>query len=66
MTGPPLQNPNDHNTAPEGAMQFDLVLELLLSGDYEIIVRAMDAFSRYLFAYLTPNQDAKASVKVII
>ena len=25
FTRPPLQNPNDHITAPEDAMQFDLV-----------------------------------------
>ena len=46
----PLQKPNDHNTAPEDAMQSDFVPEIPPSGDNEIIVTAMDVFSRYLFA----------------
>ena len=57
LTRPPLQNPNEHITAPEDAMQFDLVPELPPSGGYENIVTAMDVFSRYLFAYPTSNQD---------
>ena len=52
-TRPPLQNPNEHNTAPEDAMQIDLVPELPPIGGYENIVTAMDVFSRYLFAYPT-------------
>ena len=39
---PPLQNSNEHITAPEDAMQIDLVPELLPSGGYENIVTAMD------------------------
>ena len=46
----PQQNPNDHITAPEDAMQLDLVPELPPSGGYENIVTAMDVFSRLLFA----------------
>ena len=42
----PLQNPNEHITAPEDAMQIDLVPELPPSGGYEIIVPAMDVVSR--------------------
>ena len=57
LTRPPLQNPNEHITAPEEAMQIDLVPELPPSGGYENIVTAMDVFSRYLFAYPTSNQD---------
>ena len=53
LTRPPLQNPNEHITAPEDAMQFDLLPELPPSGGYENIVTAMDVFSRYLFAYPT-------------
>ena len=34
FTRPPLQNPNEHITAPEVAMQIDLVPELLPSGGY--------------------------------
>ena len=54
----PLQNPNEHITAPEDAMQIDLVLGLPPSGGY--------VFSRYLFAYPTSNQDATTIAKVII
>ena len=59
----PLQNPNDHITAPEYAIQFDLVPELPPSGGYENIVTAMDVFCRYLFAYPTSNQVAKTSAE---
>ena len=55
LTRPPLQNPNEHNTAPEDAIQVDLVLELPPSGGYENILTAMDVFSRFLFAYPTSN-----------
>ena len=66
LTRPPLQNPNEHITAPEDAMQIDLVPELPPSGGYENIVTAMDVFSRSLFAYLTSNQDAETIARVII
>ena len=62
----PLQNPNEHITAPEDAMQIDLVPELPPSGGYTNVVTAMDVFSRYLFAYPTANQDAKTIAKVLI
>ena len=63
---PPLQNPNEHITAPEDAMQIGLVPVLPPSGGYENIVTAMDVFSRYLFAYPTANQDATTIAKVLI
>ena len=66
LTRPPLQNPNEHITAPEDAIQIDLVPELPPSGGYENIVTAMDVFSRYLFAYPTANQDGKTIAKVLI
>ena len=66
LTRPPLQNPNEYITAPEDAIQIDLVPELPPSGGYENIVTAMDVFSRYLFAYPTANQDAKTIAKVLI
>ena len=66
LTRPPLQNPNKHITAPEDAIQIDLVPELPPSGGYENILTAMDVFSRYLFAYPTTNQDAKTVAKVLI
>ena len=62
----PLQNPNKHVTAPDDAMQIDLVLELPPSGGYENLVTAMDVFSHYLSAYPTSNQDAKTIAKVFI
>ena len=63
---PPLENPNEHITAPEDAMQIDLVPGLPPSGGYENIVTAMDVFSRYLFAYPTVNQDATTVAKVLV
>ena len=66
LTRPAIQNPSEHITAPEDAMQIDLLAELAPSGGYENIVTAMDKFSRYLFAYLTSSQDAKTIAKVII
>ena len=65
LTRPPLENPNEHITAPEDAMQIDLVPELQPSGGYEDIVTAMDVFSRYLFAYPTSNQDAKTIATIL-
>ena len=66
LTRPSLQNPNELITAPEDAMQKDLVPELPPSGGYEDIVTAMDVFYRYLFAYPTSNQDAKTIAKALI
>ena len=67
LTRPPLQNPNEHITAPEDAMQIDLVPELPQPDGYESLVTAtaMDVFSRYFFAYPTSNQDAKTIPKVL-
>ena len=62
----PLQNPNQCITAPEDAMQIDLVPGLPQTGGYENIVTAIDVFSRFLFAYPISNQDAKTVAKVII
>ena len=44
FTRPPRQNPNEHITAREGAVQIDLVPELPPSGGYGNIVTAMDVF----------------------
>ena len=66
LTRPPLQNPNEYITAPEDAMQFDLVPGLPPAGGYENIVTAIDVFSCYFFAYPTSNQDGKTVAKVII
>ena len=66
LTRPTFQNPSEHYTVPEDAMQIDLVPELPPSGGYENNVTAMDVFSRYLFAYPTSSQDARTIAKVII
>ena len=41
-----LQNPNEHFTAPEYAMQNDLVSQLTPPGGYEDLLIAMEVFSR--------------------
>ena len=46
LTHLPLQNLIEHISAPEDAMQIDLVPELPPSGGYENIVTTMDVFSR--------------------
>ena len=66
IASPLQQNPNKHITAPEDAMQIDLVAELPPPGGYENIVTAMGVSSRYLFAYPTSNQEAKKTAKVLI
>ena len=66
LTRTPLQNPNEYITAPEDAMQIDLVQGLPPSGGYENIVTAIDVFSRYLFAYPTSDQDARTVAQVLI
>ena len=66
LTRPVLPNPNEHITAPEDALQRDLVPELPPSGGYENIVTAMDVFSRNLFAYPASSQDKKTIARVII
>ena len=48
LTRPPLQNPNEHITAPEDAIQIDLVPELPPSGGYQNIVTAMDVFPLFI------------------
>ena len=59
----PLQNPNEHITAPGDAMRIDLVPVLPPSGGYENIVTAMDVFpaiyllTRHLIR--TPKQSLK-------
>ena len=52
----PLQNPNEHNTTRRHANW--------LSG-FENIVKAMDVFYRYLFAYPTSNQKTKTVSQVL-
>ena len=51
----PLEITNEHITAPEDAMQTDLLPELTPSGGFENTVTAVDMFARYLFLYPTSN-----------
>ena len=62
LTHPPLQNPNEYITAPEDAMQIDLVHGLPPSDGYENIVTAMDGYCDSHGS----NQDATTNAKVII
>ena len=55
---PELLNLPDWDLGPEDAMQIDLLPNLPPSGGYENVLTAIDAFSRYLFAY--PLTDASA------
>ena len=63
LTRPSPHNLNQYITAPEDAMQIDLVPGLPRCGGFENIVTAIDVFSRYLFAYSTSNQDSKTNGK---
>ena len=65
LARPPLQNPNEHITAPEEAIQFDLVPEILPSGGYDYILTAMDVLSRCSFACPISNPDTKTIAKII-
>ena len=47
-------------------MQIDFLPELPPSGGYEIIITAIDVFSRYAFAYPVSNPTAVNTAKVII
>ena len=66
FTHHPLQNLNENITVPGDATQIDLVPGLPQSGGFGSIVKAMDVFSGFLFAYPTSNQDAKTITRVII
>ena len=61
----PLQNPNEYITAPEDAVQINLVPGLTTSGGFEDIVTAVDVLSRYLLTFQTSNEDAKTIARVI-
>ena len=58
-----LQSPIVHVTAPEEALQINLVPELPPSSGFENIAKAMDVISRYLFAYPTSNKTPKQLLK---
>ena len=58
------QNPSEHITAQEAAMQIDLVPELPPSGGYENKMTAMAVFCRFLFAHRTSSQGVKVITEV--
>ena len=61
-----LQNYSEHITGTKDAMQFVLVPKPTSSVDYQNIVTAMAALSRYLFANVVTSQDAKLVARVKI
>ena len=65
LSRPPLQNPNEHITAPEDAMQIDLVPELPLSGGYENIVTAMDVFSCFPAIYSQSRHQVRTRKQLL-
>ena len=62
ITRLPLQNPNEHITAPEDAMPSELVPQLHPSGGYENIVTALGVLSRY---YLPTQNLIKTPKKLL-
>ena len=63
---PELIHIPERDLGPEDLMQIDLLPKLPPSGGYEIINTAIDAFSRYAFAYPVSNPMAVNTAKVII
>ena len=47
-------------------MQIDLIPDLPASGSYEIIITAIDAFSRNAFAYTVSNPTSINTAKVLL
>ena len=56
----------ERDLGPEDFMQIDLLPELPPSGGYEIIITAIDVFSRYAFAYPVSNPTAVNAAKLTI
>ena len=54
------------DVGPEDLMQIDLLPELPPSGGYENIIKAIDVFSRYAFAYPVSKSTAVNTAEVII
>ena len=51
---------------PEDAVQIDLLTNLPTKGGYQTVMTAIDAFSRYLFAYPLIGATAAMVAKVIL
>ena len=63
---PPMIDTNAMALGPEDALQIDVVPFDEPSGGYTAVITAMDAFSRYLFAYNVIRADSKTVARVII
>ena len=63
---PELIHIPEWDLGPEDLMQINLLPELPPSGGYEIIITAINVFSRYAFAYPVSNPTAVNTAKVII
>ena len=63
---PELLNLPEWDLGPEEAMQIDLLPNLPTSGGYQIVMTAIDVFSRYLFAYPLVEATASNTSKVLI
>ena len=63
---PPMIDMNNLAMGPEDALQIDVVPFNEASGGYNAVITAMDAFSRYLFAYNVVHPNSKSVAKVII
>ena len=63
---PELLNLPEWDLRPEDAMQIDLLPNLPPSGGFEIVLTAINVFSRYLFAYSLTDASAINVAKVLI
>ena len=63
---PELTNLPERVLGPEDAMQINLLPNVSLSGGYEIVLTAIDVFSRYLFTYPLTDASAINVAKVLI
>ena len=63
---PELLNLPEWDLGPEDAMQIDLLPNLPTSGGYQVVMTAIDVFSRYLFAYPLVEATASNTAKVLI
>ena len=63
---PELLNLPERDLGPEDAMQIDLLPNLPPSGGYENLLKAIDVFSRYLFAFALTDASSIVVVEIPI
>ena len=63
---PPLIDMSQLALGPEDALQMDIVPFDDPSGGYNVVITAMDVFSRYLFAYSVTRIDTRTVTRVLI